>query len=144
MVTEKQLANLIPAAKGDIRNPNGRGKGTKNLSTLIQELLNDEEFEANLLDSKKGMIAFKGAPVKAIILATRHQAINGDKDAREWLAKYGWGNKLQLSNDPDNPLIPTRELSEQELRDRLDQIVSSRQSGSDNAAVGTGQTPSQN
>lgn len=89
---------------GQSGNPNGVPKGTKHISTWIQELLNDEEFEAILIDSKKGAVEFKGAPLKAIIMTARHKAVQGDDKAREWLAKYGWGQKLQLSNDPENPI----------------------------------------
>lgn len=74
----------------------GKPKGSKHISTWIQELLNDEEFEDSILDSSGGLVKFKGAPIKAIILATRHKAVNGDKDAREWLAKYGWKQQAEL------------------------------------------------
>ena len=31
--------NLIPAKKGEVRNPNGRPKGSKNTTTLIREAI---------------------------------------------------------------------------------------------------------
>lgn len=132
--------NLIPPKKGEIRNPNGKPKGTKHISTWIQELLNDEDFEANLIDSKRGMIEFKGAPLKAIILAARHQAINGDDKARDWLARYGWGTKLQLSNDPENPIMP--QLTDEELNVRLSQLIASGATGTGKPALGEGSAPS--
>lgn len=89
--------NLIPAKKGEIRNPKGKPKGTKHISTWIQEMLGDEEFETVLVDAQKGAIKYKGAPLKAIIKVAMHKAIH-DKDKgqqwAEWLAKYGWGNKI--------------------------------------------------
>lgn len=80
---------------GQSGNPKGVPKGTKHLNTWIQELLEDDSFEANLLDSKKGLIEFKGAPLKAIILAQRHKAVNGDQKAVDLLFKYGWPAKTE-------------------------------------------------
>lgn len=41
--------NLIPAKPGEVRNPNGRGKGVKNRSTILREFL---ELRAKGLDLK--------------------------------------------------------------------------------------------
>lgn len=76
-------------------NPKGLKPGTKHINTWIQELLSDEEFEADVLDSKKGLVEFKGAPIKAIVLAQRHKAVNGDLKAAELLMKYGWTQKIE-------------------------------------------------
>lgn len=91
---------------GQSGNPLGKPKGYKHISTWIQELLNEEDFETILLDSVKGTVNFKGAPIKAIVMTARQRAAQGDDKAREWLAKYGYGQKLQLSNDPENPITP--------------------------------------
>src|ERR1700757_4566587 len=61
--------------KGQVLNPNGKPKGTKHINTWIQELAEDEEFEARLLDLKQGFIEYKGAPIKAIIKATLNDAL---------------------------------------------------------------------
>lgn len=93
--------------KGQSGNPAGKPKGTKHINTWIQELLEDEDFEADLLDSKKGLVEFKGAPVKAIILAQRHKAVNGDQKAVELLFKYGWPSKTDTdvtTNGKDMPM----------------------------------------
>ena len=93
--------NLIPVKKGEIRNPKGKPKGTLNLSTHIQNMLNDEGFEAVLLDSKKGAIEYKGAPVKAIIAVAIQKALH-DKEKgavwAEWLAKHGYGTKVDVTS----------------------------------------------
>lgn len=104
MVTQKQLDNLIPAKKGEVRNPNGKPKGTKHLSTYIQDLMFDEDFSVYLQDTKLGYVEYKGAPVKAIVATALQKAAIGDKDSREWLAKYGYGTKLELANNPENPI----------------------------------------
>lgn len=91
--------NLIPAKPGDIRNPNGKPKGTKHLSTWIQQLGNDEEFQVYLTDPVKGYVEFKGAPIKAVVQTAWRKAAAGDKDAREWLAKHGWKQQLDITSD---------------------------------------------
>ncbi len=83
---------------GESGNPAGKPKGAKHISTHIQNLLEDEEFEANVLDSKVGVIEYKGAPIKAIIMVALRKAVNGDDKAREWLAKYGYGQKFEFEH----------------------------------------------
>ena len=43
MPTPKQLANLKPARKGEVRNPNGRPPGSKNWASIAREMLEDPE-----------------------------------------------------------------------------------------------------
>lgn len=82
--------NLIPAKPGEIRNPKGKPKGTRHLSTVIQELMMDDDFELKL---KNGEI-LKGAPSRKISETMYKLAVSGNTKAAEWLAKHGWGNKV--------------------------------------------------
>lgn len=84
---------------GQSGNPKGKPKGAKHLSTWIQELLNDEEFEARLLDAKVGYKDYKGAPIKAIIGVAITKAVNGDTRWAEWLAKHGYGTNLNIEGE---------------------------------------------
>jgi hypothetical protein len=70
-------------------------KGSKHINTYIQELMEDESFEANILDAKKGVREYKGAPIKAIVGVAIVKAVNGDAKAMDWLAKYGWAQKVE-------------------------------------------------
>lgn len=79
-------------------------KGSKHLSTHIQELLNDEEFETMLSDPREGWKTYKGAPVKAIVKVMSIKAMQGDVKAFDALAKYGYGQKLTLANDEESPI----------------------------------------
>lgn len=98
--------NLIPPKKGEVRNPNGKPKGTKHISTWIQEMLNDEEFVTYLQHPTKGYEEFKGAPIKAIVKTAMIKAANNDAPAREWLAKHGYGNTVNVNvNDPLDKLL---------------------------------------
>lgn len=88
--------NLIPAKKGEVRNPKGKPKGTIHLSTHIQNMLNDEDFTAEIFDSKGNKLEFKGHPVKAIIKTAIIKAQRGDKQWADWLAQNGYGNKVNI------------------------------------------------
>jgi hypothetical protein len=88
---------------GQSGNPNGVPKGTKQLSTWIQKLLNDEKFEYIILSGKQkgNTITYKGAPVKAIVGVAIHKAMKGDVKWAEWLAKHGYGSKIVVgAEDP--------------------------------------------
>lgn len=98
------IDNLVPFKKGDDPRRGSKPKGAKHISTWIQDLLNDEKFEGLLADPKNGWKEYKGAPLKAIIDVMAVKAMQGDVKAFDALAKHGWGQKLQLSNDPENPI----------------------------------------
>lgn len=88
--------NLIPAKKGEVRNPYGlKGKDGKkgiHLSEHIQNMLNDPNFELKL---KSGEV-LREMPIKAIIKTAIAKSVSGDTRAMEWLAKHGYGEKLSL------------------------------------------------
>lgn len=94
---------------GQSGNPKGKPKGTKHISTWIQEMLNDEEFETVLIDAKKGAVEYKGAPLKAIIRTAMHKSIHDPKTGQqwaEWLAKHGYGNRTILEvSDPLDKIL---------------------------------------
>lgn len=99
-----------PATQFGPGNP-GRPKGSINLATHIRNLLNDENFEILLTKPYKNSTKFKGAPAKAIVLTAIHKAVDGDHRWADWLAKYGYGTKIELSNDPDNPVTISADKS---------------------------------
>lgn len=78
---------------GESGNPAGKPKGTKHITSWIQELLNDEEFECESIDGKK----YKGAPLQAIVKVAIMKSIQGDNKWAEWLAKHGYGEKLDIT-----------------------------------------------
>lgn len=109
--------NLIPAKKGEVRNPKGKPKGTKHISTWIQDLLNDEEFTLDnfMFNGKQ----FKGAPLKAIITVAIMNSLQGDNKWAEWLAKHGYGNQVNLNvnKDPIDEILKKFGISEGDADD---------------------------
>lgn len=72
--------------------------GSKHLSTHIQEMLNDENFELKLKDGS----VLRERPITAIIKTAIAKSVSGDTRAMEWLAKHGYGEKLNLNLE--NPI----------------------------------------
>lgn len=89
-------SNLKPFKKGHDERRGSKPKGTRHISTWIQEMSQDESFQVYLQHPTKGYVEFKGAPLKAIIQTALHKAAAGDKDAREWLAKHGWKQQIEF------------------------------------------------
>lgn len=99
--------NLTPVQPGQVLNPNGRPKGSKNLSTIIKEL-EAEDFDWSLVPIKQKDAAQKiGSPWRAIVFTAVAKAYAGDTRAMDWLAKHGYGEKLVHSGDPSNPVSIT-------------------------------------
>lgn len=84
---------------GESGNPDGRPKGAISLSTRIKNMLNDENFTTYLTDPRDGWKEFKGAPAEAIVKTAIIKAVQGDEKSRDWLAKYGYGTKIDLEGD---------------------------------------------
>jgi hypothetical protein len=86
---------------GDDPRRGSKPKGSVHLSTHIQNMLNDEEFTMWLSDPREGFVEYKGAPMKAIIMTAVKLAAEKGKEgaaAREWLAKYGYGQKFEVEH----------------------------------------------
>lgn len=95
-----KLENLIPYVKGQSGNPNGRPKGRKNLSTIVKDLLEDDEFNWDILPTKaKDFGKSVGNPWKAIVFVAVARALSGDVRPMEWLRKSGYGDKLDIMSD---------------------------------------------
>ena len=98
-----KLDNLQKFTKDNAAKMGAKGgaakKGSKHISTWIQEMLNDEEFtlENFLFNGKQ----YKGAPIKAIITVGIMQSLQGDNKWAEWLAKHGYGNQINLNVNKD-------------------------------------------
>lgn len=94
---------------GQSGNPAGPKPGYKHISTWIQELTSDPDFEAKLFDmSTLSLVDYKGAPLKAIIMSAVTIALTASKPtdrmaAAEWIAKHGWKQQIDITSD-DKPI----------------------------------------
>ena len=89
--------NLKPWQKGVSGNPTGRKAGTRNIKTVIQELLYDPD-----LYNKLPLVTASTAdtPLEAIIIAITGKALNGDIKATELLLRYGFDRDLASETEP--------------------------------------------
>lgn len=89
MTNKKSLSNLKPWPKGVSGNPAGRSVGSRNISTIVQEILEqdiDDDFPINerltkLLNGKNKSY------VEAVVIAMTKKAIDGDVRAATWLVE---------------------------------------------------------
>ena len=106
------MANLSPSTShlkatqwqsGQSGNPSGNYKGTRHLSSRIQDMLDDDNF---LYTFKDGTV-FKGRPIEAILRALILKAMDGDMRAFELLAKYGYGTRVDIQTAQQGvPILP--------------------------------------
>ena len=92
------VQNLKSWKPGQSGNPAGKPKGTRHLSTWIQELMEDETLTAEFLRSPN----VTGPPIQAIVISLVGKSLQGDMKAFELLAKYGYGNKLDITSQNEN------------------------------------------
>lgn len=90
---------LKPFEPGTSGNPAGKPKGARHLSSVIQELMDDDDFELKL---KNGQI-LKGRPSRKLTEVMYGMAVSGNVKAAEWLAKHGYGTK-QIVEFEGNPI----------------------------------------
>jgi hypothetical protein len=91
--------NLIPAKKGEVRNPTGRPKKLPNLDALLAEILGEE---------KDGVTA-----ADAILRRLRQMAANGNLRAAEILLDRAYGKAItrtEMSGPNGAPLTTNTTL----------------------------------
>jgi hypothetical protein len=111
--TKKRLANLIPFKEGESGNPAGRPKGSKNLSTILKEML-EEEIEITL-DGKKERKQFKDIIVRRLVKKANDgdlRAIQEIFDRTEGKAKQ----EVEQSTTIKDQRLDLSKLSDDELR----------------------------
>jgi hypothetical protein len=98
--------NLIPAKKGEVRNPKGKPKGTKHLSTLIRDIGDNIDWSKTTLKNKDQMKQLYGNNGwKAIVYVAMTKAMAGDPQAMKWLAENGFGKNIDITtNGKDIPI----------------------------------------
>ena len=69
-------------------------KGPKHISTHIQQMLEDENFEQKLKDGT----VLKGRPLEAILKVAIAKARTGDHKFMDLLFKYGYTQKVDITS----------------------------------------------
>jgi hypothetical protein len=111
-VTPQSLNNLIPAKKGEVRNPKGKAKGTLNMSTIIRDVFSEEITDAN------------GNPTIKAVLATKaifDKATSGDVSAYKELVDRIEGKpfqKIYTENDHRVSLFTEAEKKAEDVKKR--------------------------
>jgi len=109
MANEQNLQKIDSKKAAEIGRLGGLAKkGSKHISTHIQNMLNDPNFELKLKNGK----VVKGAPMEAIIKTAIAKAVSGDIRAFDILAKRGYGDKLDITTGGKQlptPIIPLSE-----------------------------------
>ena len=93
-------SNLIPAQPGDVRNPHGRPKGSKNRSTIARMILNlecriPEEIRADLINLFPDLPATLDAEHLATLVQAYKMILKGDSRAYERLLDSAYGRSIQ-------------------------------------------------
>lgn len=104
--------NLIPAKKGEVRNPNGRPKGAKNRSTIARKWLEVNQSLKNPLTSETETMSQEDLMTLALIKKARE----GDVSAYKALMDSGYGAPIQqieqTSMEVDLSDLTTEEIKE--------------------------------
>tara|TARA_B100001245_G_scaffold236593_1_gene228610 strand:- start:9764 stop:10207 length:444 start_codon:yes stop_codon:yes gene_type:complete len=122
---EKQIAQLKPGANG----LQGRKKGSRNWSTVVQELLEDDELFQTLVENmerKPRWLEPSGTKtlMQAVTIAQAIKAMGGSHFSAEWLRKTGWGDKVDLTSNGESIKIEPVVVSQIKPRNIIDgQII---------------------
>lgn len=84
--------NLIPAKKGEIRNPKGRGKGVRGRATIVREWLMVEQKFKNPLTGQEEILS----QADIMTLAVINKARKGDVIAFRELMDSGFGKNTDI------------------------------------------------
>ena len=106
MPKEDGYKNLIPAKKGEIRNPAGRGKGNQNFKTIIDRYLEVATKSSNPLTGEIGELTMR----EQIILQLIAKAQGGDLNAIKDLLDREMGKaseSVKLTGDQQQPVAIT-------------------------------------
>lgn len=90
-----------PENAAELGSKGGKNKaGSKHLSTIIRELAEEIDWDKTTLTNKEDLKKrFGKNGFKAMCYVALTKAMTGDVRAMDWLAKYGYGQKIDLTSD---------------------------------------------
>lgn len=91
--------NLIPfSGADDPRRMNGKPKGTRHLSTIIREIMEDIDWSKTTLKNKEQLQAQYGKRGwDAMVYVAYTKAMTGDSQAMKFLAENGFGKNIDIT-----------------------------------------------
>lgn len=112
------IDNLKPFKPGQSGNPAGKPKGIIHLSTIIQELSDNIDWDKTTLKSKEELQKKYGKNgFKALVYVAFSKGMSGDVKAMEWLAKHGYGERIKLEiEDSRKDILLKYGLGEEDAR----------------------------
>lgn len=108
----KREDNLIPITSETAAELGAKGgrakKGSRHLSNLIRELAENIDWDLTTLKDKESLKKQYGKQGwKAVVYVAFTKSMAGDVKAMDWLAKNGFGTKIDLTTD-DEPINEIR------------------------------------
>ena len=94
--------NLKPATKGEIRNPNGRPKGSKNRSTIARQWLETTQKAKNPITGVEETLSQEDLGTLAMVKKMR----DGDVSAYKALMDSGYGAPVQQIEQTNTSIEP--------------------------------------
>lgn len=95
--------NLIPAKKGEIRNPKGRGKGVRGRATIVREwLMVEQEFKNPITGTVETL-----SQADIMTLSLISKARKGDVAAFRELMDSGFGKNKEIQETMLSVTTPT-------------------------------------
>lgn len=98
-MTDKTYPNLKPWQPGTSGNPSGRKLGSRNVSTLVRELL-EQDIDDDFPMSERIAKVINGKSksyVEALVISMIKKAIDGDVRAATWLVDQDKGSSSENS-----------------------------------------------
>jgi len=105
--------NLIPAKKGEVRNPKGRTVGSRNRSTIVKQWLETTKKGRNPITEMAEVLEIQDLMTLALI----GKALKGDVNAYRELMDSAYG-KIE-SNVKLNANVNSSQMSREEFLDNL-------------------------
>lgn len=126
------IKNLKPIKKGQVLNPKGRTKGTKNRSTIARQILAMKgALPPQIFDSLKKLFPgiTKHMSIEEImtIKMTQQAITKGDTQAYKVVMDSGYGNPNQSMSGPDGEPVKFQAIREVMDKDHLAGVFATAQ-----------------
>lgn len=112
--------NLIPAKKGEVRNPKGKPKGTLNLETRVRRLLEGQDELPPAI--KKTIVSAVGSnktALDAMIIVGILQSLQGDHNWGKMIKEWGYGKDVDKSEVKSHVVIQVASKEDQDLLEKI-------------------------